>query len=45
MFIAMLKSEHGRTIILNSWRGEEIAEAVADARRNEIIDPFTCILI
>ena len=42
----MLKSEHGKTIILNSWRGVEIAEAVADARRNEItdlVDPFACI--
>ncbi len=43
VFIAILKSEHGKTIILNSWRGVEIAEAVADAKRNEITDPFTCI--
>ncbi len=37
VLIAMLKSEHGRTIILNSWRGVEIAEAGSNARRNEII--------
>ncbi len=42
----MLKSEYGKTIILNNWRGVEIIEKVADARRNEItdlVDPFYCI--
>ena len=42
----MLKSEYGKTIILNNWRGVEIIEKVADARRNEItdlVDPFACI--
>ena len=44
--LTMLKSEYGKTIILNNWRGVEIIEKVADARRNEItdlVDPFCCI--
>ncbi len=38
----MLKSEYGKTIILNNWRGVEIIETVADARRNEITDLVEC---
>ncbi len=44
----MLKSEHGKTLILNGWRGAGIAEAVTDARRNEIahlVDPFAFVSI
>ena len=42
----MLKSEYGKTIILNNWRGVEIVETGADAKKNEItdlVDPFACI--
>ena len=44
----MLKSDHGKEILMNGWRSAVIAGAVADATRNEIaniVDPFACISI
>ncbi len=43
--LTMFKSEYGKTIILNNWRGIQIIETVAGARRNEItdlVDRFAC---